>query len=246
MLKSSPLLFLLVLIQNCVVLKIHTKREILKKELKSQKVESRSEPLVVFSKEKDFLYDAVNLTVERMNHNQNLIISEYQISQKITEEYSGEYYIIGGIIPFVVEEKDLSLYWAIAFFTSFYSLPITLGDWISLPFRTGVTDREIVETESKIVEESKRSVTKPETYEIYINEEKFSVIRNRITIPYESILKNWNSNPTQVIYSNYPMLHIRVDQETFHFDSEIPVAKIINQNEFLELKKKYNQRDELK
>lgn len=232
--KTLSLFLVLFLFSNCVLLDITSKRELIqKKEISTREYETVEEEFLPDGNKK-INQDSIILSVRKFKITKKIKETSFDSTYFVKEELSDSFYIVGGIIPFVVKDTDFLTYTAIAFFTFVYSFPVTIIDWASLPFRLRAYEEKKSESEKIVTNEARVEIKNTSDTQIKIHNKNFRYNKNELTIDFENLIGTWSieDNFSKYFLHSYDLYKI-INSNTL--EKKIPLANLITTDEFYKI-----------
>jgi len=233
------ILFAFVLMNNCLIMEIKRSEKLLGKEILSSKEFQTEEEELRFSGKSKISGQFVNIPFSRRLVEKRKKEIVYNSKIEVTEERTDSFYIIGGIIPFVAQEKGWGTYFKIMAVTFFINIPVALVDWATMPFRTGVSIENKTEKELKDIQVTDKPIQDHSNLKIRINNEMVELRDSELIVPLPVIL----NNPSVNAKGQFGKYEIK-DQEFRYelsgnnvYSKSLPLDKILNETEYLEILK---------
>ncbi len=174
------------LFSDCLWLEVKHRETVISKRVLSESVSEKTDHQLSFSSKFKIENDSLQIPAQFYLSHKNISRKEFETEYEAADELDNSFYIIGGIIPFVVIEKGMSNYFMWAAFTFLFNFPVTLADWISLPFRTGTKREKRIEKEEKILNENRLPVQNIHEYKIFINDVPVLFRRDILSVPFNA------------------------------------------------------------
>lgn len=220
---------------QCVMLNVsHTKTLMDKRETSSKEYDLMEEKLVSAGAKK-FTSESLLVPVKRFRVIRKMKDSVWEARYKVKNELSNSYYLIGGVIPFVVERDGWGEYTGIALLTALYSFPVTIIDWVSLPFRLGVSEELKTENQTEVVKETQEEIKDSQNMQIKINKENIKFQKGELIIPYRTIADKWVGNKSFLFKWDTVKVSYEILGSSPEKEREIPLNTIINQEDYHEV-----------
>ncbi len=219
-------------IQNCVWLDVQESQKLIqKKEISTREYEIVEEELLSDGK-KIFTQDQLVLPIKKNILTKRMKETNFKNKYKIERQKTSSFYIIGGLIPFVTEESGMGKYFMIAFATSIWSFPVTIADWVSLPFRTIDSEEFKEEREEIVLSENKtESEIFPETI-VKIQNKEYKVINKQLVVPFSEIVDFWIAPNGSPIDLNFLHLEYEIISPNNTISKREPLAKFFTEEEY--------------